>query len=136
MSESSMNRLFNMGFRSVGLWRIDEGRLILDLKECALSTNVLYAFIMDDEVVYIGKTIQKLKQRLRGYATPGPTQSTNIKGNRLITEALNGGRCVDIFALPDTGLLTFGGFHLNLSAGLEDSLVSTLKPRWNTTGKK
>jgi hypothetical protein len=33
--------------------------------------------------------------------------------------------------LPDNGLLRFGGFHLNLAAALEDSLINDLRPRWN-----
>jgi hypothetical protein len=41
---------------------------------------------------------------------------------------------VDIFALPDNGLLHYGGFHINLAAGLEDSLISTLAPSWNRVG--
>ena len=33
--------------------------------------------------------------------------------------------------LPDTGLLRYGGFHINLAAGLEDSLISDISPPWN-----
>ena len=41
---------------------------------------------------------------------------------------------VEIHALPDNGLLYYRGFHVNLAAGLEDSLVATLKPVWNMAG--
>jgi len=37
--------------------------------------------------------------------------------------------------LPDNGLLHFGDFHVNLAAGLEDSIIKTLNPLWNKTGK-
>lgn len=33
--------------------------------------------------------------------------------------------------LADHGLLRFGGFHLNLAAALEDSLINDLRPPWN-----
>jgi hypothetical protein len=38
---------------------------------------------------------------------------------------------VEIYIFRDMGLLHFGGFHLNLAAGLEDSLVVELDPPWN-----
>jgi len=69
-----------------------------------------------------------------GYQNPGPTQSTNIKGNQKIGDLLNDGNQVDIYALPDNGLLHFGVFHINLAAGLEDNIVTTLNPPWNKTG--
>ena len=63
-----------------------------------------------------------------GYQNPGPSQNTNIRNNNLIKEFLSRGESVDIFALPDNGLLHYGDFHINLAAGLEDSIVSSLKP--------
>jgi len=33
--------------------------------------------------------------------------------------------------LPDNGLLHYGQFHVNLAAGLEDSIISVLQPEWN-----
>jgi hypothetical protein len=69
-----------------------------------------------------------------GYQNPGPTQSTNIHNNARLRERLAAGDMVSILALPDHGLLHYGAFHLSLAAGLEDSIVSTLKPPWNRMG--
>lgn len=69
-----------------------------------------------------------------GYQNPGPKQTTNIKGNGFIRGLASSGKEVEIHALPDNGLLHYGGFHVNLAAGLEDSIVSTLKPAWNKMG--
>jgi hypothetical protein len=41
------------------------------------------------------------------------------------------GKSVEIFALQDNDLLHYGGFDVNLAAGLEDSLVRDLSPPWN-----
>jgi hypothetical protein len=129
-----IERLKNMGFRQVGEWTLDSGKVQFTLDDVASSQNVLYAFISEDTVMYIGKTVQTLKQRMNGYKNPASTQSTNIKGNNFITETLTVNKPVSIFALPDNGLLYYGGFHVNLAAGLEDSLVSSLKPSWNKAG--
>lgn len=130
----SLERLLRMGFTKAADWRLEA-----TLLEChfALHDNVrntLYAFVVAGTVVYIGKTVQTLKQRLFGYRRPVATQSTNLKGNRLILEALAAGQTVEVYALPDHGLLFYGGFHVNLAAGLEDSLVAGLKPPWNRLG--
>lgn len=135
-ASTPLDRLEAIGFRRVGIWTMQNERLFLALGECASSSNILYSFVIDRVPVYIGKTTQKLKQRLYGYANPGPTQTTNIRGNHNISESIAHGKIVEIFALPDHGLLYFGGFHLNLAAALEDNLVSSLKPIWNMTGIK
>lgn len=82
-------------------------------------------------MVYVGKTTKTLKERLYGYQNPGSTQFTNIRGNAEILKALRAGKNVEIFALPDNGLLKYGGFLLDLAAGLEDSIINELKPAWN-----
>ncbi len=130
-----MERLLNIGFKKVGQWLLKNNKPILSLENKQNSKNILYSFISNGKILYIGKTVQPLKKRMYGYQNPGPTQSTNIKNNKLITEQLQNNEPVEIYALPDNGLLHYGGFHVNLAAGLEDSLVSELKPAWNQAGK-
>lgn len=133
-SMSPVQRLEHVGFRKVGQWQTDSGKLRCVLHEHGSSNNILYAFVCDDSVLYIGKSVQRLKKRLYGYERPGPTQSTNVKGNTYLQRLLSEGRPIHIYALPDNGLLFYGGFHVNLAAGLEDALITTLKPAWNGAG--
>ena len=129
---SSLQRLEAIGFRLCGTWSLlESGKPKLSLLEHASDNNVLYAFVCQEEVVYVGKTIKTLKSRMYGYANPGNTQFTNKRGNAEIRKALESGEFVHVYALPDNGLLRYGGFHLNLAAGLEDSLLFELKPSWN-----
>lgn len=129
-----MERLVNMGFRRVGTWKLNGDKVNFELELFSEFKNVLYAFISDGDCLYIGKTVQPLKKRMYGYQNPGLTQSTNIKANGFIKALCSSGKEVEIHALPDNGLLHYGGFHVNLAAGLEDSLVSTLRPIWNKMG--
>ncbi len=126
-----LGRIKAIGFTLAGCWKLSDGRLVFELNEFASARNVLYAFVVDDELMYVGKTVQPLRVRMAGYKTPGATQSTNIKNNGKIRETLDQGRHVEILVLPDNGLLHYGGFHVNLAAGLEDSLVRDLMPPWN-----
>ncbi len=130
-----LNKLIQIGFKKVGNWTLNDNALSLQIDAEASSKNVLYSFVVDGEPKYVGKTTQTLKKRMYGYEKPSPTQSTNIRNNRLITDDLKAGSVVELFVLPDHGLLHFGDFHVNLAAGLEDSIVRKLAPEWNAVGK-
>jgi hypothetical protein len=130
-----MESLLKIGFRRVGQWLISDGKPVLSLEAEQGSHNILYSFVSDGEILYIGKTAQSLSKRMYGYQNPGPLQRTNLRNNKLIAETLRAQKPVDIYALPDNGLLYYGGFHVNLAAGLEDSLISELSPTWNKSGK-
>jgi hypothetical protein len=128
---NKLTRIKTIGFTRAGCWKLADQELAFELNELATARNVLYAFVVNEALMYVGKTIQSLRARMAGYKTPGPTQSTNIKNNGHIREALAEGKGVEIHVLPDNGLLHYGGFHVNLAAGLEDSLVRELAPPWN-----
>jgi hypothetical protein len=126
-----MLRLFEIGFQVVGHWCLSGNEPKLQLTNMQNDQNVIYAFVVDENVMYIGKTTQPLEKRMYGYQRPGPTQSTNIKNRANILEALEKGRDVQILGLRDNGLHHYGSFHINLAAGLEDDLINKLNPEWN-----
>lgn len=126
-----MHRLLKIGLRKLGEWRLADDNLRYQLDSSAPHPNTLYVFVVDGEVKYIGKTTCTLRGRLNGYVRPGKTQLTNVRNNANIVAGLRAGEVVEIFALPDEDLHYFGGFHLNLAAGLEDSLIKTMAPAWN-----
>lgn len=127
----TIDRLSKIGFEKAGYWALNDDQLELVLENFKDRKNILYVFVVNSDVKYIGKTTMPLAKRLYGYLKPGPTQSTNIKNNQNILSALSGGSSVEILALPDSGLHQIGEFHLNLAAGLEDDLIATLRPEWN-----
>ena len=129
-----IDKLIKIGFRKVGKWVQNSTQIEYTLNDCGDDINILYCFVSENKILYLGKTVQPLKKRMYGYQNQGPTQSTNIKGNRNIRVLLSRDKPVEIYALPDNGLLHFGDFHINLAAGLEDSIVKTLNPLWNETG--
>lgn len=121
----------DIGFTEVGSWSLVDGDLALDLDRHAQSSNVLYAFAVGQELKYIGKTTMSLQRRMYGYLRPGATQRTNIKNHENIKRGLMTGKPVRILAFPDDGSRKIGEFHLNVAAGLEDSLIAVLDPEWN-----
>lgn len=126
-----MNRLLQIGFQPAGHWYIDSDKLNFELTRHGTANNILYAFVGNGLVKYVGKTAQPLAKRMSGYRAPGRTQQTNIRCHQLIRSLLCEGVAVQIFALPDNGLMHYGPFHLNLAAGLEDDIIRIVNPDWN-----
>jgi len=131
-----MNRLLEIGFIRVGYWSLNEDQIRYTLTSHRTAKNVLYGFISNGVIMYIGKTTMQLFQRMNGYQNPGATQHTNIRVNNEISLLLEQNIPIDIFILADNGLLKYGDFIFNFAAGLEDSLINKIKPKWNYFGKK
>jgi hypothetical protein len=126
-----MNRLIEIGFDPAGHWLMEGDALKDSLARHMTRRNILYAFVSDGQVMYIGKTVQPLAKRMYGYRRPSGTQATNVRNNQNIRDLLGKGSAVEILALPDNGLLHYGKFHLNLAAALEDDLIRVIDPPWN-----
>ncbi len=129
--DDKLGRLKAIGFTVAGVWTIDGDGIACELSELGTARNVLYAFAVDGQLMYVGKTVQALRARMAGYRNPGQTQVTNIRNNRNIRQSLERGKKVEVYVLPDIRLLQYGMFHVNLAAGLEDSVVRELDPPWN-----
>jgi hypothetical protein len=126
-----LERIEHLGFTHCGSWFLDDhDELDLKLDLVPDGRNVLYAFVANGGVLYVGKTVQGLAKRLYGYKRPGATQTTNIRANALIREQLPASS-VEVFVWPCDGLMTYAGFRVDLAAGLEDAIVHDLQPAWN-----
>lgn len=126
-----MQSLYEIGFQRAGIWALQGNELFLQPQNLEDRQNVLYAFVSGKTVKYIGKTTQTLQRRMFGYQKPNVDQRTTSRNRLAIVDLLKKGQPVEILALADSGLLRYGSFHLNLAAGLEDSIIQTLKPEWN-----
>jgi hypothetical protein len=88
------------GFRRVGCWEARDGRL-----HCGTEIpdrKGVYAFSIDGVVQYVGLASKSLAKRLNFYRTPGPTQTTNIRLNRLILEGIGSSEIAIHVATPPT----------------------------------
>lgn len=137
-ASSTVDRLMAIGFKQAGRWSLTNKVLRLELQPAVMhEQNVLYAFVVDNALMYIGKTTQSLIKRMQGYRSPASNAerggSTNIKNNRNIIDALAVGANVYIYVLHNMPVQHHGEFPVNLAAGLEDSLISSLAPPWNRT---
>lgn len=126
-----MKRLLAIGFEQVGRWQLLNQKLALELTRMNAQRNVIYAFIQDSLVLYVGKTTGTLENRMGGYLRPHSTQRTNVRNNQSLKELLQRNQTIEIYAWADSGNHRIGEFHLNYAAGLEDSIIKTVMPPWN-----
>ena len=92
-----MNRLLEIGFEVAGHWSFEGAHLRCELIRHSTQENILYAFVSDGEVQYIGKTSGTLLRRMSGYARPHEGQGTNWRNNARIKTLLEAGAAVDAF---------------------------------------
>jgi hypothetical protein len=128
---TTMDRLIEIGFQHVGHWHLQNNALALEINRLGAQRNVLYAFVMEHAVLYVGKTANTLEARMGGYLRPHSTQRTNVRNKQALVQLLQNDNLVEIYAWADSGLHKIGRFHLNYAAGLEDSIIQTISPPWN-----
>ena len=133
----SLKAIIDIGFEDVGEWYLDRsGFLQYKLTKYMDEQNILYAFIVQGKVMYIGKSTQTLDKRMSGYKKPGPSQLTNIDKNKRIKELLGNRVDVKVFAFIPKEQILYRGTPINIAAGLEDTLIAKVRPPWNNQGNK
>lgn len=138
MAVFTVETLLALGFKDIARWTfaLREGTLdyILDNPADAGfldERNSLYAFIEGNKVKYIGKTARTIRERIAGYRNPSRSQRTNGRNNRNIRAALGAGITIRILVFTPISFFQYGGFDINLAAGLEDALIEEFDPPWN-----
>lgn len=127
----SLKKLVSLGFEKAGRWFWEGDDLNFELTQHAKETDILYAFVVDREVKYIGKSIQTLYKRIYFYKNCGPSQRTNIRVRDKIRKCLQQGSQVLIYAFVQKFPLMYQDIPINIAAGIEDNLISHIKPEWN-----
>jgi hypothetical protein len=65
-----MNRLLEIGFQPAGHWRLEGDRTPFGPSRHGSQNNILFAFVCEGELKYVGKTTVSLARRMRGYGSP------------------------------------------------------------------
>lgn len=95
----------------------------------------VYAFVVNDTVMYVGLTRRSLRSRLSNYVYGHQAQKTSARIKNLILEALADGSCVQVCAATPPGF-EWNGLPIDGASGLETGLIKLIKPKWNQQGHK
>jgi hypothetical protein len=130
--DTSWTVLKDAGFQLLGEWTHDPESL-LRLDADAPNEPGVYAFVVDDIVVYVGLTLSGLKTRLDQYRRGHKGQKTSSRINGRISETLRGGKKVKVLvATPEPS--EWQELPVNTAAGLEAGLIEMIRPSWNIRG--
>lgn len=130
-TQLTVARLIEAGFTEFDSWLSGEGRL--HPPRNLPPRRGVYAFAIDDLVMYVGLASRSIKQRLGFYSRPGSTQPTNIRLNETILGQIGQGHVVRVLIAhpPD---LTWNGLRMSGSEALEAALIEDFCPSWNKKG--
>ena len=81
--------------------------------------------------MYVGKTRRRLYKRMNDYSRGYEGQKTSHRIHMILKEMISNNHNIEIYGLHNEMPLNFGKFKINLPAGLEDNIISTIKPIWN-----
>jgi hypothetical protein len=122
------------GFRKLGEFKkLSEAEFRLDAN--APQDPGVYAFALDEVIVYVGLTQTGLKTRLDHYRRGHHRQRTSARVKKLILSELTEGKKIQVFVAIPNGM-EWNGLPVNTAAGLEIGLIQLIKPAWNIQNKK
>jgi excinuclease UvrABC nuclease subunit len=126
--------LTQAGFQFLGEWTGNPDGTIL-LHAPAPSAPGVYAFVVDDVVVYVGLTLSGLRIRFDQYRRGHEGQRTSARINDRIAQTLLKGKRVKVLvATPEP--LEWQELPVNTAAGLEAGLIEMIRPSWNIKGAR
>ena len=137
----SLRRIEEIGFKKAGKWFFDkDGKLEFDLDETKKELkNVVYAYVIDKKVVYVGRTSRTLNSRVKS-CHGGKKLSVKIK------ERLDEGVSADIYVLSSenvnketacrfmSDILTLGNAKILESLMIEKLELVQDENAWNKQG--
>lgn len=125
----------DLGFQQVGAFYLQAEKLFLRLNNFKNNTGT-YAFVVNQNIIYLGITTNSLYARMNGYKNPGPSQETNKRIKPKIVEAHG----VSIYFLPEVDMAKFTTIIrcnkkekqvlIDLKT-FERIAISMCKPPWN-----
>jgi len=134
----SLRKLKHLGFIRGLRWTMSGDRPIVAFESEARSISpAIYAFVVEDAVVYIGKSTGSFAARMLEYQSPTqePRRTTYKNRERVKAELLSGRR-VYVYVLK-AEYHEWNGIRLDIASALEVPLMNEpfAKPIWNGRAK-
>ena len=124
-----MQKLIDIGFKEVGYTQLSKNnRLEIVLSSVSYETNLLYAFVLNNEiapVIYIGYTRNTLTDGLKD-CMKAKKKTIFKKLNKSLISSLKENQNHLIFAFKNTEMM-YDIFNVDLAAGLKFSLIAYYK---------
>lgn len=126
-----MEKLLELGFKKVGIWKKDEKVLSFELSEFKDSADIIFAFVQNSTVAYMAVSNGNFETFLNTFVNPSniDLEKTGVKNS--ILKALDNGE-IAIYALKNK---KFFGLMTRFSQSEIINLIKEIKPSWNSDVK-
>lgn len=126
-----MEKLLELGFKKVGIWKKDEKVLSFELSEFKDSADIIFAFVQNSTVAYMAVSNGNFETFLNTFVNPSniDLEKTGIKNS--ILKTLDNGE-IAIYALKNK---KFFGLMTRFSQSEIINLIKEIKPSWNSDVK-
>ncbi len=122
------------GFSLSARWELQENSRVQLIGEPPKQPGV-YAFAVDGEVCWVGKTKKGIAKRMRDYEIVKNNikkkERQGVRIRTLISKALKSGSEVTVLTIVSLKPIQWRGLPVDLIAGLEMGLIHKLQPKWN-----
>jgi hypothetical protein len=129
---NNLQRLIDIGFKQIGKW-VCNPDLQIERNFKGKRKNVLYAFVVDGEPMYVGKAGDFMGV-MNAYRHPGK-RSTRIRIKQHIIDRIEAQCDVNVYMFEQTEDILFRGIKLNLCHALEEEIINIMNLEWNIIGK-
>lgn len=127
-----MEKLLELGFKKVGIWKKNEKDLSFELSEFKDSTDIIFAFVQNSTVLYMAVSNANFETFLNTFVDPSNIDLEKLGIKNSILKALENGD-ITIYALRNK---KFFGFMTRFSQTEIVNLIREIKPSWNLDVKE
>jgi hypothetical protein len=126
--------LRDAGFENVGFWKQEDHKLTL-CSHWSNQTQLVYALVVCDQAKYVGVTVRKFSERMRGYSAAHIQQPSNVQLRDLMLKELEANAKIEIFAIvPEP--INCQGWSIEPAISLENWMIRHFYLPWNRKGQQ
>ena len=136
--KSDLEYIRKLGFNCVGEWYVldENGKISHNIEaKQQEQERVIYAFVVCDDVKYVGETTRTLREKMQNYRNCDESQGRDVENNNQIKKVLGNKGKVSIYTLYDSSVSSLSDEILSV---LKYGIISNLNPKqlWNKRGVK
>lgn len=127
-----MEKLLELGFKKIGIWSKSEKVLSFQVSEFKDSTDIIFAFVQNSTVTYMGVSTGNFETFLNTFVNPSNVDLEKIQIKNSLLKSLDNNE-VAIYALRNK---KFFGLMTRFSPVETANLIKEINPSWNSDGLK
>lgn len=122
-----MEKLLELGFKKIGMWKKTEKDLSFEISEFKDSTDIIFAFVQDSTVVYMAAAEGNFETYLSSFVNPSNLDLDKIAVKNSLLKVLDD-KDVFIYALKNK---KWFGLAVKFSNVQITNIIKEINPSWN-----